>query len=110
MAGFRIRRRWPRFCTSQKRVGLQVHEAVRCRRGVEPIHYSRHTKPCVVLQERRHEGDTKLMLDKAPALSTATFKQRLSTIFYLTAITVSMIGWLSAFGWVTLAVARWLMA
>ena len=56
------------------------------------------------------KSDAKLMLDKAPALSTATFKQRLSTIFYLTAITVSMIGWLSAFGWVTLAVARWLMA
>jgi hypothetical protein len=54
MPGFRFRRRWPRFCTS-RRVGLPVHEAVRCRRGVEPIHYSRHTKPCVVLQERRHE-------------------------------------------------------
>jgi|HubBroStandDraft_6_1064221.scaffolds.fasta_scaffold5668784_1 hypothetical protein len=56
------------------------------------------------------KGHTKLMPDKAPALITATFKQRLSTIFYLTAITVSMIGWLSAFGWVTFAVARWLMA
>ena len=56
------------------------------------------------------KGHTKLMPDKAPALITATFKQRLSTIFYLTAITVSMIGWLSTFGWVTLAVARWLMA
>lgn len=56
------------------------------------------------------KGHTKLMPDNAPAVSTATFKQRLFAFFYLTAIAVSMIGWLSAFGWVTFAVARWLMA
>jgi hypothetical protein len=37
-------------------------------------------------------------------------KQRLSTIFYLSAIAVAMVGWLSVFGWGAVAVARWLWA
>jgi hypothetical protein len=47
---------------------------------------------------------------KLPAVSTAASKQRVSKIFYLTAITVAMVGWLSVFGWMALAVARWLLA
>jgi hypothetical protein len=51
---------------------------------------------------------TELMPNK-PAVSTATFKQKLSTISYLTAVTVAMVGWLSAFGWVAVVVAKWLL-
>lgn len=36
--------------------------------------------------------------------------QRLLKICYLTAIVVSMVGWLSAFGWLTIKVAKWLLA
>jgi hypothetical protein len=53
---------------------------------------------------------TGLMPNEAPAVSTATFKQRLSRIYYLTAITVAMVGWLSAFDWVAVVVAKWLFA
>jgi hypothetical protein len=48
------------------------------------------------------------MPNNAAVVSTATFKQRLSSICFLTAITVAMVGWLSAFGWVAVAVAKWL--
>jgi len=40
----------------------------------------------------------------------ATMKDRLFTVCYLTATAVAMVGWLSAFGWVTVAVAKWLLA
>jgi len=53
---------------------------------------------------------TELMPNKAASVSTATSKQRLSTICYWTAITVAMVGWLSAFGWVAVAVAKWMLA
>jgi hypothetical protein len=43
-------------------------------------------------------------------MGTTTWKRRLSTVYYLIAITVAMVGWLSAFGWVTVAVAKWLLA
>jgi ABC-type enterochelin transport system permease subunit len=43
-------------------------------------------------------------------MGTTTWKRRLSTVCYLIAITVAMVGWLSAFGWVTVAVAKWLLA
>jgi ABC-type enterochelin transport system permease subunit len=44
------------------------------------------------------------------AISRATVKDRLLTVCYLTAISIAMLGWLSAFGWVTVAVAKWLLA
>jgi hypothetical protein len=54
------------------------------------------------------KSHTELMPNNAAVVSTATFKQRLSSICFLTAITVAMVGWLSAFGWVAVAVAKWL--
>jgi ABC-type enterochelin transport system permease subunit len=39
----------------------------------------------------------------------ATLK-RLFVIGYLTAVAVAMIGWVSAFGWLTVQVAKWLLA
>jgi hypothetical protein len=44
------------------------------------------------------------------AMSKPTFKQRLSSFCFLTAVTVAMIGWLSAFGWVVVALANWVSA
>jgi hypothetical protein len=32
---------------------------------------------------------------------------RLPSICFLTAVTVAMIGWLTAFGWVAVALANW---
>jgi hypothetical protein len=46
----------------------------------------------------------------ATAITKATVKDRLFTACYLAATAVAMIGWLSAFGWVTVAVAKWLLA
>jgi hypothetical protein len=40
----------------------------------------------------------------------ANTKDRLFTACYLTATGVAMLGWLSAFGWATVAVAKWLLA
>ena len=40
----------------------------------------------------------------------ATLKQRLFPICYLSAIAGAMVGWLWAIGWITLAVAKWLLA
>lgn len=56
------------------------------------------------------KSHTEPIANKAPAVGTATFKRRLSSIFYLTAITVAMVGWLSAFGWAAVAIVKWLMA
>jgi hypothetical protein len=36
--------------------------------------------------------------------------QRFFNISYLAAIAVAMVGWLSAFGWITVKVAEWLLA
>ncbi len=47
-------------------------------------------------------------MDEAPRIGKTTPKRRLLTVCFLTAITVAMVGWLSAFGWVTVAVAKWL--
>jgi len=47
---------------------------------------------------------------EATANRRATMKDRLFTACYLAATAVAMIGWLSAFGWVTVAVAKWLLA
>jgi hypothetical protein len=50
---------------------------------------------------------TEIMPIEAAAVSTATLKQRLFTICYLTAIAVAMLGWLATLGWAAIAVARW---
>jgi hypothetical protein len=40
----------------------------------------------------------------------ATNRDRLFTACYLAAAAVAMLGWLSAFGWATVVVAKWLLA
>ncbi len=48
-----------------------------------------------------------------PAASTVSRGAKLERFFricYLTAITVSTIGWISAFGWITFRLAKWVMA
>ena len=52
----------------------------------------------------------KIMPIEADVGRKAALKDRLITIGYLTMIAVAMLGWLSAFGWVTVAVAKWLVA
>jgi hypothetical protein len=47
-------------------------------------------------------------IDEAHKIDKTTWKRRPSTVCFLTAISVAMVGWLSAFGWVTVAVAKWL--
>jgi hypothetical protein len=47
---------------------------------------------------------------EAAAIMTITVKDRLFTVCYLTATAVAMLGWLSAFGWATVVVAKWLLA
>jgi hypothetical protein len=42
--------------------------------------------------------------------SRGTILKRLFVVGYLTAISVAMIGWISAFGWITVRVAKWLIA
>jgi hypothetical protein len=46
----------------------------------------------------------------ASNFSKGVLLQRLFKICYLTAIIVSTLGWLSAFGWLTIKVAKWLLA
>ena len=43
-------------------------------------------------------------------VSRETMSKRFFKICYLTAITVSTIGWASAFGWAAVRVAKWLIA
>ena len=48
-----------------------------------------------------------------PVASTAsrgTILEQFFRVCYLTAITVSTIGWISAFGWITFRLAKWIMA
>jgi hypothetical protein len=54
-------------------------------------------------------SDVEIIIE-APKAGITTWKRRLLTVSYLSAITVAMVGWLSAFGWVTVAVAKWLWA
>ena len=44
------------------------------------------------------------------AISRGKLSERFFEICYLSAITVSTIGWVSAFGWVTVRFAKWCMA
>ena len=53
---------------------------------------------------------TENMPMEATAIAKVTVKERLVTACYLTATAVAMVGWLCAFGWVTVAVAKWLLA
>jgi hypothetical protein len=53
------------------------------------------------------------LTEVVPAGSTVsreTISMRFFKICYLTAITVSTIGWVSAFGWVAVSFAKWCMA
>ena len=43
-------------------------------------------------------------------VSKGAILKRLFVIGYLTAVAVAMIGWVSAFGWITVRVAKWLLA
>jgi hypothetical protein len=83
---------------------------VRRHGGVEPIQYDRHTNNRSGYGSSAMEGHSAFMLNKEPAVSPTTFKQRLFNVIYLTAITVAMIGWLSVFGWAAIAVGKWLLA
>jgi hypothetical protein len=42
--------------------------------------------------------------------SRGTISKRLFVIGYVAAVGVSMAGWVSAFGWLTVKVATWLLA
>ncbi|SHH19835.1 hypothetical protein [Bradyrhizobium erythrophlei] len=53
---------------------------------------------------------TENMPMEASAIAKVTVKERLFTVCYLTATGVAMVGWLCAFGWITVAVAKWLLA
>jgi hypothetical protein len=44
------------------------------------------------------------------AAGSGTPLPRLFKICYLIAITVATFGWLSAFGWITIRIAKWLWA
>ncbi len=44
------------------------------------------------------------------AVSRGVVLKRLFVIAYVTAVAVAMFGWVSAFGWITVQVAKWLLA
>lgn len=46
----------------------------------------------------------------ASTVSRGTILKRLFVIAYVTAVAVATIGWVSAFGWLTVRVAKWLLA
>jgi len=50
------------------------------------------------------------VLPKRSMAGRGTRLKRLFMIGYLTAIAVSTVGWVSAFGWITVQVAKWFMA
>jgi ABC-type enterochelin transport system permease subunit len=45
-----------------------------------------------------------------PAVSRGVILRRLFAIGYLAAVSVAMVGWISAFGWLTVKVAKWMLA
>ena len=49
---------------------------------------------------------TETMTVKSP--TRASSSQRLVVVCYLTAISVATLGWLSAFGWIAVRIAKWL--
>jgi len=46
----------------------------------------------------------------ASTVSRGTILKRVFVIAYVTAVAVATIGWVSAFGWLTVRVAEWLLA
>jgi hypothetical protein len=50
------------------------------------------------------------MMPVGSTVSSGKILKRIFVIGYLTAIAVTMIGWVSAFGWVSIRVAKWLLA
>jgi hypothetical protein len=46
----------------------------------------------------------------ASTVSRGAISKRLFVIAYVTAVAVAMFGWVSAFGWLTVQVAKWLLA
>jgi hypothetical protein len=53
------------------------------------------------------------LTEVTPAVSSVSRGRLLQGLFkicYLTAVVVSMVGWLSAFGWLTIKVTKWLLA
>jgi hypothetical protein len=50
------------------------------------------------------------LMPVASTVSKGAILMRLFVIGYLTAVAVAMIGWVSAFGWITVRVAKWLLA
>ena len=46
----------------------------------------------------------------ASTVSRGTILKRVFVIAYVTAVGVAMAGWVSAFGWLTVQVAKWLLA
>jgi hypothetical protein len=64
-----------------------------------------------VLQFEVHWGGRTINSQiETPKIGTTTWKRRLSIVCYLTAVNIAMVGWLSAFGWLTVAFAKWLLA
>jgi hypothetical protein len=56
-------------------------------------------------QDRHLHGNAK-ETPEAVVAAPGTWRQRLLVSCYLTAITVAMFGWLSAFGWAATEIAR----
>jgi len=52
----------------------------------------------------------KVFHSEATAISITTPKQWLLTICYLITIAAAMVGWLCAFGWIAVAIAKRLLA
>ena len=50
------------------------------------------------------------VMTTSSTISRGAILNRLFVIGYLTAIVVATIGWVSAFGWITVRVAKWLLA
>jgi hypothetical protein len=50
------------------------------------------------------------MMHVGSAASRGIKLKRFFVIGYLTAVAVAMVGWVSAFGWITVRVAKWLLA
>jgi hypothetical protein len=50
------------------------------------------------------------VMPTASTESRGAILKRLFVIAYVTAIAVATIGWVSAFGWLTVRVAEWLLA
>jgi len=58
--------------------------------------------------ELSHGQVTKLM-PLGPTVRKEAILKRLFVMAYVTAVGVAMFGWVSAFWWVTVKLARWLM-